>query len=220
MHPLTPWALKQALRSTPVPQWTHRRFSANNPWEGDKPAEWNVVVCRMRSDATYSVGRGKLAQQTIPATSNDVPPKLAVGIEARTVIHTPLDRKIRILPNALQDLWRAGRVWDEDLPWLLNRLEKQLRKRDFPTSTYTSIVRYMLLTMAAMAVVIFALMAMFGEPSEIPEKLRPVVDLVMCAAVVLPSIGYRAFLRRRRGRLTEQCLAMLQERPASKSVSA
>ena len=115
------------LKYFPVLQWTHRQFDGVDPWADNQPVRWSVVVYRMVEEA--SVGAPVLdppaSEQLVPAESNDVPKKFAVGIFAQA------QNRYRVLPLALQELWRARQVRDEDLPWLLNRIEQPLRRNDY-----------------------------------------------------------------------------------------
>lgn len=114
------------LRLNPVPvfQWTHREFTAGDPWAADRPVQWSVVVYRMLAESV--VAQTRCATRSVPVESNDVPRKFAVGVYARA------HNRYRVLPLALQDAWRSGEIRDRDLPWLLHRIEGPLRISDYP----------------------------------------------------------------------------------------
>jgi hypothetical protein len=109
----------------PVHQWTHREFDGVDPWANNQPVRWSVVVYRMVSEMIANVAL-PATKQTVRAESNEVPKKFAIGIFAKA------HNRYRVLPLVLQDLWRAGKVRDEDLPWLLNKIEQRLWRRDYP----------------------------------------------------------------------------------------
>ena len=118
--------IRMSMNLVPVHQWTHRKFDGVDPWENNQPVQWSVVVYRMVSDSL--VLATPVAKQTVPAESNDVPKQLAVGIFSEA------HNRYRVLPQVVQDLWRARQVRDEDLPWLLHRIEEPLRLNDYPPS--------------------------------------------------------------------------------------
>ena len=100
------------IKYFPVYQWTHREFDGVDPWANNQPVRWRVIVYRMIEEASVgapivyeeSVGAPPAAEQMAPAESNDVPKKFAVGIFAQ--VHN----RYRVLPLALQDMWRARQV--------------------------------------------------------------------------------------------------------------
>ena len=134
------------LNFVPVHRWTHREFDGVDPWANNQPVRWSVVVYTMITKAFANIVSA--AKQTVPAESNDVPRKFAIGIFAKA------HNRYRVLPLALQDLWRAGKVRDEDLPWLLNKIEQPLRRSDYPPN------RVSLLTL--LYAIIFGLFAAVG----------------------------------------------------------
>jgi hypothetical protein len=109
---------------SPITQWEHRQFDAPDPWQaGNETVRWRLLVCLLLG--------GRFAdrppeRRTVPAESNDVPKKFAI------VIATDRDQRYRVLPLALQDLWRAGKVQDRDLPRLLHDMEGKLKWLDYP----------------------------------------------------------------------------------------
>ncbi|NWF84668.1 MAG: hypothetical protein HXY18_12655 [Bryobacteraceae bacterium] len=137
-----------SLRMVPVRQWVHRTFEAADPWEGGRLASWNLVVYRL-----VSASFAHLATPEAPAVaagSNAIPPGLAVGIE------TPERDRHRILPRALQNLWRAGKVGDRDLPWLINRVETNLRRGDYPGSLMPQLAPIYMIVFGLIAAILLA----------------------------------------------------------------
>jgi len=115
-----------SLNLVPVHQWTHRQFNGFDPWAGNAPVRWSVVAYVLASETFAKVTPS--AKQKVPSESNDIPKKYQVGIFAEA------HNRYRVLPLALQEMWRKREVRDEDLPWLLHRIEEPLRRSDYPPS--------------------------------------------------------------------------------------
>ena len=112
----------------PVHQWTHREFDGVDPWAGGRPVRCSLVVYRIVPESF--VNSTPIAKQTVPPGGNDIPKNLAAGIFARA------HNRYRVFPLALQDLWRAGQVRDQDLPGLLHRIEQSLYISDYPPGRF------------------------------------------------------------------------------------
>jgi hypothetical protein len=186
-----------SLNRVPVYQWTHREFDGTDPWAEDRPVRWSVVAYRMLSE-TFVAGASPAAQ-VVPSESNAVPGKFAMGIFAR------VSGRYRVFPNALQDLWRAGRVPDDDIPWLLHQIEQPLRRSDYPSGTLPLVMLFL-----GIAFAVFALPGVWISPGF-------GMTLVLLAVVCL---GSHAFWRSRRRAQAAQWAALMQTRALSRLVSA
>ena len=113
-----------SLNPVPVHQWTHRQFNGFDPWAGNAPVRWSVVAYVLTAETFARVTPA--AKQKVPSESNDIPKRYQVGIFAEA------HNRYRVLPLAVQEMWRKREVRDEDLPWLLHRIEEPLKRSDYP----------------------------------------------------------------------------------------
>ncbi len=186
-----------SLIRVPVYQWTHREFDGTDPWAGERPVRWSVVAYRMIGE-TFVNGASPSAQ-AVPSESNAVPGKFAMGVFARA------SGRYRVFPNALQDLWRAGRIQDEDIPWLLHRIEQPLRRSDYPSGTLPLVMLVLGISCGVFALPAMGISWSFG------------MTLAVLAAVCLAS---KLFWRSRRRAQAEQWAALVPVRALSRIVSA
>ena len=112
------------LSTFPVFQWKHREFTSVDPWADGRAATWELHVYKMTQGSWMTVMPA--TGQLVPSKSNYVPRQLAIGI------FNPGNHRYRILPRALQDLWRSGKIPDEDLPGMLYKIEDPLYLSDYP----------------------------------------------------------------------------------------
>src|SRR5262245_4095392 len=109
----------------PVYQWTHREFDGVDPWANNQPVRWRVVVyCMIPEESVGApnidrllseedLGAPPAAEQLVPAESNDVPTKFPLSATGDTIavgIFSQVHNRYRVLPLALQDMWRARQV--------------------------------------------------------------------------------------------------------------
>jgi hypothetical protein len=106
----------------PVRQWKHREFEGLDPWAANRTARWSIVTFRMVPASMVAIA--VCDPQNLPAESNAIPKKYAIGICQET------NGRYRILPAALAAAWRAHQVPDRDLPGLLYRGEEPLRRQN------------------------------------------------------------------------------------------
>lgn len=201
------------IRIIPVHQWTHREFIGVDPWANNRPVKWSVVVYRML--AASFVASTPIAQQSVPADSNDIPKKFAIGIFSKE------HNRYRVLPLALQDMWRAGQVRDQDLPWLLHQVEQPLRISDYPPGRLPMVAK-----MYTILCAVLTLLAFFGYASS--RAHSDVGSVAFGTAVVLAPLTVLSFLthlfwQQRRKQLAETWLRILQgidvSRPRSRSAA-
>jgi len=137
-----------SLNLVPVHQWTHRQFDGFDPWAGNRPVRWSVVTYRLTSETFASIT--PRAKQAVPSESNDIPKKFSVGIFAEA------HNRYRVLPLALQEMWRKREVRDEDLPWLLYRVEQPLRRNDYPPTPLQTLMLVYTILFGVFAALAFA----------------------------------------------------------------
>jgi hypothetical protein len=150
--------------TVPVCQWRHREFDGVDPWANNEPIKWAVNVYAY-VPTLYANGP-VTEKRTVPPESNDVPPKFAVGIYA------PAHNRYRILPNALQDLWRAGMVRDQDLARLLYEKEMGLRRSDYPNAWPPSLIALCAILFGIFAVIALGLWSLGPRTS----RMRRFID--------------------------------------------
>lgn len=178
-----------SLNFVPVYQWTHREFDGVDPWAGNRPVRWSVVVYQILSETFANANPP--APQTVAAHSTAIPKKFVIGI------FNGAHNRYRILPLALQDLWRAGQVRDQDLPGFLYQIEQPLRRTDYPGG----MMRKMLLTYAILFGVIAAglLTLNMASPHEAGNfQSLGGVTLSVLPVALLCFAGYMYWHRRRR----------------------
>jgi len=134
-----------SLNFRPVAQWKHREFTASDPWADGRPVVWSIVVYKMVGESFLNAV--KRDAQSVPSGSNQLPKALVAGIFSQT------HNRFRILPLALQDLWREGRVVDADLPWLLHHVEGRLRRSDYPPARGQLVLKVLSAALAAASLV-------------------------------------------------------------------
>jgi hypothetical protein len=128
----------------PVIQWVHREFDAPDPWQAPgTTVRWRLLVCLLLGDRFAD---RPPAARTAGPESNAVPKNFVL------VIATDSHQRYRILPLALQDLWRAGKVQDRDLPRLLHGMEGNLVRWDYPDAIVPFLLWIMRQMCAVMAV--------------------------------------------------------------------
>jgi len=187
-----------SLNLLPVYQWTHREFNGEDPWAGGRPVTWSVVVYRMVGE-TF-INAAPAAKQSVPSTSNRLPRMCVVGIFART------HNRYRILPLALQDLWREGKVADQDLPRLLHRVEGPLRISDYPPARFSMVLKAGTVAFAALSW--FSCGGAFRDPN-VNESL--LVTTAVCASLSCFCFAADWYGRARRKRFARTWLRMIQD---------
>jgi hypothetical protein len=186
------------LKLIPVHQWTHREFDGFDPWAGNRPVQWSLVAYRMVAKSFADAV--PIAKPTVPSTSNDVPKHLAIGIFARA------HNRYRVLPLALQDLWRAGKVRDVDLPGLLHRIEGPLHVSDYPPGRLPIGTR--LYGFLCSGVALLGLAGLTVKDGDVRWVAFWTVTFTIPIAIL--CFGVTLYWQRRRRQLADTWLAMLQ----------
>ena len=184
------------LNAIPVHQWTHRQFVGPDPWAGGQLVTWEVVVYSLLGQAF--VQSTPLAECAVPAHSNDIPTELAVGIYNRP------NNRYRVLPLALQDMFRAEKIQDRDLPWLLHEVEDPLKLIDYPPAGLPLLMLFYMSMFAVVAVLTIML--------QMPMFAATLLALGLICGVVFLR------LRQRRQSLADRWLEILstaRSRPSS-----
>lgn len=111
-----------------VPQWTVRSFEAADPWssKGDGCARsvWHIAACIVTSRTFAEKARAAAAKRQAP-TNSHLPRAYAVALVNSS------NGLFRLVPTALERLWRAGAVTDAELPSLLHHGESALARADY-----------------------------------------------------------------------------------------
>jgi hypothetical protein len=188
-----------SLNLVPVYQWTHREFDGQDPWSQGQTVRWSVVVYRMVGESFLNAAPA--AKQSVPSGSKQVPRPFVIGIFARA------HNRYRVLPLALQNLWREGQVPDDDLPWLLHRVEQELWISDYPPARTSVALIVACLTCAALAYLCFS--GAF-QPLHLNQGL--LLASFVFAGVSLLCLGLHFYLRQRRRQLERTWLRILQQR--------
>lgn len=180
------------IRFNPVPvyQWTHAEFAGPDPWSDGEIVKWSVVVYQLISESF--VAQTPVMKQPASSARNSIPTKCAIGIYARE------HNRYRVLPLALQDLWRAGKVEDRDLPSLLNVIEEPLLITDYPPGQMARTMK-----IYAFAFPVIALLAVAAGLSGTAVVLFAIAAICFCTA---------EFWRQRRKRFAVEWLALLASR--------
>lgn len=177
-----------SLNVVPVHQWTHRQFNGVDPWAGNGQAViWSLVVYRMLSESF--IDTTPVAQPAVGPESNAIPANLSVGIYARA------HNRYRVLPLALQDLFRSGEVRDYEIPWLLRQVEERLLLCDYPPGNVT-----LLMLVYGIGLGLFAVLSLMVN------LLGMAFALITLAALCL---GIFLWLNQRRSRLAREWRALL-----------
>jgi hypothetical protein len=149
--------------------------------------------------------RFKRAAQSV-AGSDTVPSKLALGIRYNK------NCQPRIFPHAIQELWRASEIRDEDVPSLLYRIEGRLWAIEYPCSASATITRYMLRINGALVASVIMLFALFGPEGGRENPNVALAGAALVAFIVLAATaGWSLVLRLRRGKLNAECRNFLKD---------
>jgi len=177
------------LRFNPVPvyQWTHAEFAGLDPWSDREIVRWSVVVYQLIPESF--VAQTPPVKRPASSERNSIPNKCVIGIYSRE------HNRYRVLPLALQDLWRAGKVEDRDLPRLLHLIEEPLRITDYPPGQLARAMK-----IYAFAFPVIALLAFMAH-------LYGAAAVLFVMAVI--CFGVADFWRQRRQRLTEEWLRLI-----------
>jgi len=180
------------LKFNPVPvyQWTHAEFSGPDPWSNesnDQFVKWSVVVYQILPESF--VAQTPVMKRPASSERKSIPKKCAIGIYSRE------HNRYRVLPLALQDLWRAGKVEDRDLPRLLQLIEEPLRITDYPPGQMARAMK-----IYSFACPVIALLAFMTHLYAAAGVL---------AAMAAICFGVAQFWRQRRQRFAEQWLRLI-----------
>jgi hypothetical protein len=187
-----------SLKIVPVYQWTHREFTGVDPWVGGEPVTWSVVVYRMVGKSF--VNATPALPQSVPSDSNRLPRPFVIGIFARA------HNRYRVLPLALQELWKVGRVADQDLPRLLHRVEERLKSADYPPARLLLFLKVGALCFAGLTYL--SCDGAFHGPQVNPNLLFTSAAMACLTSLCL---GADFYWRARRGRLAARCLRILHD---------
>jgi hypothetical protein len=111
------------LRQTPVLARTEGSFSAGDPWNDGRQAQFAIEVHKMAQKAAAEA----IARNNKLLQANN---KLLLGADLFS-IRSSIDGRSHRLPESLSELLRTGRVASNALPRLLHELEPSLRKSDY-----------------------------------------------------------------------------------------
>jgi hypothetical protein len=188
-----------SLNLVPVYQWTHREFIGPDLWAGGQPVKWSVVVYRMVGESFLNAARA--AKQSVPSESNQLPMFMVVGIFARA------HNRYRVLPLALQKLWRDGRVADQDLPWLLHSVEEALWITDYPPARVS-----LALKMACLGCTGIAFLCFSGafNPRALNQSL--LLASFVFAGMSASCLAWDFYLNHRQWQLGHRWIRMLEQR--------
>lgn len=109
----------------PVVRETYLEFDGPDPWQNGKPTRWRVFGCQMQTTTVhppYPPGKNPLHA-------------VFVGIDS------PTHGRYRVLPLALQDLWKEGALRGPELPELLFGWEERLWLIDYPPPNTDLVMR-------------------------------------------------------------------------------
>ncbi len=174
------------FNQVPVYQWTHNEFSAPDPWADDKIVAWSVVVYQLVGESF--IGQTPKVPRPASPQRKSIPTKCVIGIYARA------HQRYRILPLALQDLWRDGQVDDQDLPKLLYYIEEPLRITDYPPGQLARVMRIY-------SIVFLVLTPLAGAAGS--------WAVLIMATLAATCFGVDHYWRSRRRRLAARWLGML-----------
>src|SRR5688500_4831684 len=90
------------------------RFSAPDPWNDNAPAEFSIEAYRLFGEHVRVVRDTKW-----------------LGLGYLHGISSSLDSRDRLMPDALTELWRTGRLTPEQLPGILYQIAASLKPADF-----------------------------------------------------------------------------------------
>src|ERR1700744_1154712 len=111
------------LRQTPMLARREGTFSAGDPWNGGRQAQFTIEVHRMaQKAAAQAIARNRKLLQG----GN----KVLLGADLFS-IRSSIDGRSHRLPESLAELLREKRVAANALPRLLHELEPSLRKSDY-----------------------------------------------------------------------------------------
>jgi hypothetical protein len=175
------------LNFRPVPREEYLSFAGADPWENNDHTTWFLKGYQMETASVkppYPPGTN--ANQAV-----------FVGIETRD------HGRYRILPMALQDLWREGVLRGPELPALLHATEGKLTISDYPPPFMDLYLRLLSITFAAFALLStgVAVWTKINDPYYFYDVLPAVI--FFCVAALLPT-GILIRQRIRRRRLTSQ----------------
>jgi hypothetical protein len=188
-----------SLNLVPVYQWTHREFIGPDPWADGQPVEWSVVVYRMVGQSFLNAAPA--ARRSVSSESNLLPRPLVVGIFARA------HNRYRILPLALQQLWRDGRVADRDLPWLLHTVEDKLWITDYPPARAALALKLACVACAGIAFLCFS-----GAFRSLELNQNLLLASLIFTGLTIVCLSSDFYLTHRRGQLGRSWIRMLERR--------
>jgi len=168
-------------------------FTGPDPWENDCHTTWHVNGYQMQSaSVTPPYPPGKISTQA-----------LFIGITAE-------ERwRYRILPMALQDLWREGVLRGPELPALLHATEENLTLSDYPPPLKDLILRMFSITFSALTLLAagVAIWVKIIDPYYFPDILT--AGVLPLFVVTMLTTGILIFHRLRRRRLASMYLALI-----------
>jgi hypothetical protein len=175
------------LNFRPVPREEYLSFAGADPWEHNNHTTWLLKGYQMETASVkppYPPGTN--ANQAV-----------FVGIES------PDHGRYRILPMALQVLWREGVLRGPELPALLHATEENLTISDYPPPFKDLYLRLLSITFAALALLTtgIAVWTKINEPRYFYVLPFAVIFFIVVAA--LPA-GMLICHRIRRRRLTSR----------------
>jgi len=176
------------LNFRPLHREAYLNFTGPDPWENESQTTWHVNGYQMETASVkppYPPGTN--ANQAV-----------FVGIESRD------HGRYRILPMALQVLWREGVLRGPELPALLHATEENLTISDYPPPFKDLYLRLLSIAFAALALLAagLAVWMKINDPYYFVDVLTAGV-IPMIVLTLLPT-GMLIHHRVRRRRLTSR----------------
>jgi len=182
------------LNFRPLHRESYLNFTGPDPWENESQTTWYVNGYQMETASVKpSYPPGSNANQAV-----------FVGIESRD------HGRYRILPMALQVLWREGVLRGPELPALLHATEENLTISDYPPPFKDLYLRMLSITFAALALLTtgIAVWTKMNEPRYFDVLPFAVIFFIVLA--LLPA-GMLVCHRIRRRRLTSRFRALIPD---------